>query len=679
MGDGLGGARLLIPQCGTGALAPPEFPNRLLPSALPNHTALGYFVGMKRLVVFLVLALALLLPQARAQQNPDDQYVAIYVLMQQADMLDNSGDLNRALAGYVEAQNRLGRFQKTFPEWNPNIVNFRLDYLAQKIAGMTAQLPAIPQGETPSPAAPVPAPYAKVVPTPLPAASVQIPSTVAASTPTTELESQLNALHEQIKQLHVDNETLQSKLKEALAAQPASVDSREVAQMRAQLRFLMKENDLLKVSLAQGRGGTAMAGVNPESLEQLKQALAEANQKLADQTTRADKLALENQTLQSRVQSLLASAGATEALREENELLKKQLAGSDLKPARSLERGNANFELARASAQIARLQSESEVDWLEKMALENRIKQLQTAAVNLLPVSAAVPRPGENEARIRELERERDNLLAKLGEANKKLRARKGGDAAAQIDTLARQVDTLHARLAVDEAQAVPYTPEELALFRQSTPQPSKDAVVGEKSIRELPNGSVSLAAEAQNYFSARQFSKAEDDYLEILRHNENNPMALANLAAIELEQNKLDDAEKHVKQALAQSPNDAYNLTVLGRIRFGQKKYDEALDALSSAAKLDPKNPAIDNYLGVTLAQKGLRAQAETVLRDAVQLDPNYGAAHNNLAVIYISQQPPLVELARWHYQKALVAGQPHNPDLEKLLDEKDAPANSQ
>jgi len=27
-------------------------------------------------------------------------------------------------------------------------------------------------------------------------------------------------------------------------------------------------------------------------------------------------------------------------------------------------------------------------------------------------------------------------------------------------------------------------------------------------------------------------------------------------------------------------------------------------------------------------------------------------------------------VELARWHYQKALAIGHPRNPDLEKLLD---------
>jgi Flp pilus assembly protein TadD len=192
-----------------------------------------------------------------------------------------------------------------------------------------------------------------------------------------------------------------------------------------------------------------------------------------------------------------------------------------------------------------------------------------------------------------------------------------------------------------------------------------------------LPGGAAQLVAEAQHYFSARQYDKAEDDYQKILQHDENNGLVLANLATIEMEQGRLDDAEKHIQAAVAQSPDDPYNLATLGRLEFLREKYDAAFDALSRAAKLDPRNPEIQNYLGVTLGHKGLRAQAETALRKAIQLDPNYGPAHNNLAVIYISQMPPLVELARWHYQKALDAGQPHNPDLEKMLDAKSAPAN--
>ncbi len=132
---------------------------------------------------------------------------------------------------------------------------------------------------------------------------------------------------------------------------------------------------------------------------------------------------------------------------------------------------------------------------------------------------------------------------------------------------------------------------------------------------------------------------------------------------------------EKHIQAAVAQDPNDAFNLATLGYLKFKQEKYDEALDALSRAAKLDPENPEIQNYLGVTLSNKGLRSQAEAALRKAIGLNPNYADAQNNLAVIYISQTPPLVELARWHYQKALQAGHPHNPELEKMLAEKGAP----
>ena len=187
------------------------------------------------------------------------------------------------------------------------------------------------------------------------------------------------------------------------------------------------------------------------------------------------------------------------------------------------------------------------------------------------------------------------------------------------------------------------------------------------------------LVAQAQNFFSARQYGRAETNYLQILQRDENNALVLGNLAAIEMEEGKLDDAEKHIRAALAQNPDDAYNLSKLGYLKFQQGKYDDALNALSRAAKLDPQNPEIENYLGVTLSHKGLRMQAETALRKAVQLDPDYAAAHNNLAAIYISQQPPLVELARWHYQKALAAGQPRNPELEKALAANGAPPNPQ
>jgi tetratricopeptide (TPR) repeat protein len=572
---------------------------------------MSYFPLMKRLVALTVLLLAAMLP-AQAQQTPDDQYVIIYSLMQQADGLENSGEPRQALAQYVETQAELEKFQKIFPDWHPNIIDFRLNYLAEKIAELSAKVPV----------------------TNPPPATVATPPGMVAPIAATDLESQLSALHEQVRQLQTDNTTLQVKLKEALTAQPTMIDSSELAKAQAQIQSLMKENDLLKAGITQAQASDTIASGAPV-LEQLRRQLAEANQKLARQTARADKLALENQTLQTKIQSLLASASGVEALREENQLLKKQLAELKSAPANSSSTADLNSELARLRGQLAALQSDTEVSWLEKAALENRLQRFQSMTV-----------PRENDVRVREL----------TGE-----------------------VGTLRARLAVDEARTVPYTPEELALFKQSEPQLIASPETNVETASELPADTITLVAEAQRDFSSRQFDKAEDAYLKILRRDENNPLTLANLATIEINLNKLDDAEKHIRQALAQNPNDAYNLSVLGHLEFLQGKYDASLDTLSGAANLNPQSPQIQNYLGVALAQKGLRAQAETALRKAVQLDPNYGDAHNNLAVIYISQEPPMAELARWHYQKALEAGQPRNLDLEKTLAEKGAPANLQ
>ena len=226
----------------------------------------------------------------------------------------------------------------------------------------------------------------------------------------------------------------------------------------------------------------------------------------------------------------------------------------------------------------------------------------------------------------------------------------------------------------------MPYTAEELALFTPTAPRLSVTAArnAGKKSIKSLPSGAAGFVASAQRHFAAKEYDQAEADYLEILRRDENNAYTLANLAAIQLERGNLEEAEKNVKKALAGAPDDAYTLSVLGHLRFRQEQYDQALDALSRAAQLNPQSAEIQNYLGVTLSHKGLRVPAETALRRAIMMDPNYGSAHNNLAVIYATQQPPAIELARWHYEKARAAGHPRNETLEKTLSEKAATPGS-
>jgi Flp pilus assembly protein TadD len=132
----------------------------------------------------------------------------------------------------------------------------------------------------------------------------------------------------------------------------------------------------------------------------------------------------------------------------------------------------------------------------------------------------------------------------------------------------------------------------------------------------------------------------------------------------------RLDAAEATLKKAVSADPSDGQAMSLLGLLRFKQKKYEEALDTLTRAAQLDPDNPVTQNHLGILLSEKGQRAAAETAFRRAIQLQPEYGEAHCNLALVYALQRPPLPELARWHYQKAMTAGNPRKPELEKLLE---------
>ena len=511
-------------------------------AGVAKRAVFGYVSGMKHFIALAILWIAIALPQARAQQDPDNQYIGIYGEIQEADSLLAAGQPRQALDAFVSAQTQLQKFRKIYPDWEQTIVSYRLNYLADKIAALTAQFPVATN------------------------APVQL-EPAAATNNSAAVAAQLDGLRAQMRDLQSDNATLQAKLKEALSVQPAAANSDDLAKVQAQVQSLMKENDLLKASQSQAPAASTVTN--------------------------------------------------------------------------AIEVPASNSELTNLQAQVATLQLQVEMSSLEKTALENRLRQLQSPATN---APATPPGQPDGDARIKELTDE---------------------------------VGTLQSRLAADEAQAVPYTADETALLKAPGPQPATNSISSEKSINDLPPGSAELVAEAQNYFAAKQYDKAAGDYRTILQRNPNNALALGNLAAIELEQGKLDSAETHIQSALAQTPDDPYDLSILGYLKFREEKFDDALDALSRAAKLDPQNAEIENYLGVTLSHKGLRAQAEAALRKALELDPNYAAAHNNLAVIYISDQPPSPELARFHYQKALDAGQPRNPDLEKMLADKGVPAS--
>jgi tetratricopeptide (TPR) repeat protein len=668
---------------------------------------------MKRSGILAILLLLVASSPVRAD-GPDDQYVGIYNLIQQADSLNEQGQPAQAMAKYLAAQTALQRFQNGYPEWNDKVVRYRLRYLAARIAQVSMSLPpptatnapgssltnGVPAAaesagtnapESTTTTAPENATINPPAPSPPPTESPSVPSTNTTAvekdqtvnpptahavvlTPSPEAAQQIKSLQDQIQQLTGDRDLLQAKLKEALAAQPPGVDPRELSSAQERIRGLEKENDLLKASLDQASNN--IATVNAASLEQAHAELAEANQKIAQLAQANAALTADRDALQARVKAPAAADDAIVALRAENAILKKEVADLKSQTASGTKNADLDRQLLEEQSQIAALQSDKQMLSLETEALENKVKTLSVAAapapVPALPAVVPQSADAKNAARIKELEAQRDELQKNLAAATRDSQAgNTNKDAATHIEELTQQLEALRTRVGLLEARKVPYTPEELALFKLPADALVASAHASVRSSSARPSmGAPVMMAEAQAYYAAHDFERAEARYLELLKDDPKNLVALANLATVEIDLGRMGEADKYVRQALAVDSKDAYSVAVLGRLRLQQGRNDEALDALNRAAALDPQNPEIQNYLGITLSHKGLRGPAETALRKAVQLDPNYASAHNNLAVVYATQTPPLLDLARWHYQKALAGGEPRNPGLEKLLD---------
>jgi hypothetical protein len=161
-----------------------------------------------------ITALALGVPILALAQGPDSQFVQIYKLIQQADVSLATGQPRTAAERYLEAQNALKQLQASNPGWNEKVVKFRLNYLAEKLVSLESQFPAIT--------------------TTSPAAAGKRPLTPGTG-------GELEALDRQIRQLQSDKQLLEAKLREALSAQPAAVDPRELKKADAQIRMLEKE------------------------------------------------------------------------------------------------------------------------------------------------------------------------------------------------------------------------------------------------------------------------------------------------------------------------------------------------------------------------------------------------------------------------------------------------------
>ena len=549
-------------------------------------------------------------------QSADDRYVQIYGLIQEADRLADAGEARPAVTKYLEAQVAVKTLQSSFPGWNAPLLAYRLEYISGRIEPLTRKA-----AETPAPVGPTPAEAA------------------AAST-----ARQLNALQTEIAQLAAQNSLLEAKFREALTVQPAAVDPRELAKAEERIKALQKERDLLAVTLEQAAGRPASGSSTTGA------ATTEAKQDVVTQTAVVSVLQRQNEELQKRINDLLVK----------------------LKPSAR----PTSEETLKLKESVAALEASNRVMKEEQVTMENRLVDF-------------VKRHGSSAARDAELQRqlaeaqqaakaakeERDALVEKLNKVTKELTERDTRIRSTATQDLEKQLDTIRAKLKIFEAKKVPFTVEELAMFKQAPIKVARSETSA-PPVLQLTTPATTVApalpqtADALRAIDAGRFDEAERKYRELLAKDEKNVNLLNNLAAVQMDQDKVAEAEATLKKALEIDPQDAVSLYFMGGVKIRQEKYNEAFDVLSRSATIDPDKANTQFFLAQALIQQGNRGPAESALRRAIQLKPGWGEPHYMLAVLYATQEADTLGLAKYHYKQAVTGGVARNLELEKLLE---------
>lgn len=189
-----------------------------------------------------------------------------------------------------------------------------------------------------------------------------------------------------------------------------------------------------------------------------------------------------------------------------------------------------------------------------------------------------------------------------------------------------------------------------------------------------IPQVAREAANEGNAAFLRKDYAAARKAYENLLGFAPDNMAGLINLGMVEFSAGNFEAADKVLKRALSIELSNASAWQTLGLMEMERGNLDAAQANLAQAALYDPPNARTRNYLGVVMGRKKWIDAAQDELRKAVEIDPDFADAHFNLAMSYLENDPPAIELARRHYFRAVALGAAADPEVEKIL--KAAPA---
>ncbi|SDU15899.1 hypothetical protein SAMN05444156_2316 [Verrucomicrobium sp. GAS474] len=190
-----------------------------------------------------------------ATLTPQDQFLKIYFLLQDADRMEQKGQYASSRSRYTEVADQLSDLKKNYPDWEPSIVNFRIKFARDKIAQLADKADSNPSPTltpTPKPAANPPVTVTADVP-PAPVAPAPVTSGGAISSETTALKQRISSLEGELadtkKQLN-DALTQATQLRQRLDAAERELSNVKSSNLEERMATILEENKSLKTKLA---------------------------------------------------------------------------------------------------------------------------------------------------------------------------------------------------------------------------------------------------------------------------------------------------------------------------------------------------------------------------------------------------------------------------------------------
>lgn len=667
----------------------------------------------RRVYLLGVIAFALSLSLVRADTSLQEQYLRIYLKINDAEHLEKQGDYRGALDDFKDCYDSLAKIHKEDPNWESALVIQRMNDCKAKILDLQPKAEAQPIAPSPTP---TPIPTASPVSESLPPAtggtSSENPDDVSSlKARLMQVEEELRVTKENLKDSQVQVETYRSQL-ETVNQQLAALKSQQSVDDR--MGKLLSENKELTDKLASAqqeittlksttpKSNLAMVQIQLKNLQDQFDASQAANKALQQTTTTLQQQLDQAQAdLVAANQKLAAaSTGSPEydALKRENEVMR------DILTRELQEQAHRDMAKRLAQEEFDNLKLKSKVLQEQIDILGSPMTPPTNDQERALLASLRVPGPDINQPPAGNVLSVPAAGSASMADTNAPSSTSPEATAATTsatnnasetnvastpsvpststpdntinqppvtvVDNTSTSATTPGTNTAPETSAATtpssaPATPEVTtpstnvaeasAPIPPTTPSspPSTPSMPDTSTVTKSvvpPTTTTYTDTTIKNNDTSRQTDPTEYSTKARLPDDMRD---VAQQAADLFKMQRYDEAAEKYQGIIDKYPESLYAWSNLGVVRFQQGKLNEALKALQQAVKLSPTDAFSYSNLGIVYYQLNQYENAIDALNSAKALDPNDAKTHNYLGCA--CSQKGWQEVAEKEFRKAI------------------------